>query len=375
MAGRDRMTSPRRRSAVTALLGLALAVLGGAHGAGAVHMVDADLGVSLTAPSRIVVGQTATYAATVANNGPSQATGVSVTLSLSGADVAVSAVSASIPGAQCTTAASARSVRCLLGTLDISASAQMNVTVDVSSPGTLTATVKSREREYDPQVANSETQATTAVAETEPPVPQPVFDQPFSTRSSFPVAWRADDVGSGIATYDVRLRAASPSGGLGPYRSWLNATREHRAMFTGRAGTTYCFSLRATDGDGNVSNWTDDRCTAVMLPAAELRRTGAWIRSGFDGGLRSRGSGDGLRLAAVAATRVVLVASVGPGYGRIRAAWNGRTLRTINLSARARTKRLFTLATFGTMQHGRLDLTVVSSGGTVAVAGLCLEKV
>ncbi len=366
---------PARSTASLLALGVVLVAPGQV---GAARLVDADLGVTLSGPSRVTVGQIVSYVVTVADNGPDQATGVSVSLSVSGAKASVGSVSSSTAGIQCSVGRTGHSARCVVGTLPVSSSAQMRVTVKVSGPGTLTATAKSREHEYDPLTGNSEARAETAVAETDAPTAQPVygsaFDEPFTTHRTFAVSWRAEDTGSGVARYDVRTREGASTGALGSYRTWLSGTSDRRATFTGHAGATYCFSVRATDWDGNTSSWTADRCTSVLLPATAARRTGAWLPSGPDGGLRTRDAGSTLAFAGLVARRIVVSALVGPAYGVLRVSWDGRTIRTLSLQSRSRSKRLFTLVGFRSPRRGRLVLTVVSDRRTVAIDALGIAK-
>jgi uncharacterized protein DUF11 len=361
------------------LVSVAVAALAAAPGPRAAGLVDANLAVSLTAaPDAPVVGQAVSYTATLTDKGPDRATGVALTIVSSGSKAAMSAVSAS-QAARCTIDSGARSARCALDApLEVGGSAQMAVTVATSAPGTLTVTARSRSRQYDPIKADNLSQMKTHVAERDAPVPEPLysteFSRPFAPDPAFSIRWRASDAGSGVDSYDVRYRAAPATGGFGPYRSWLTATAERTARFTGRYGSTYCFSFRATDADRNASAWTDDRCVSVGLRPVVLRRTAGWTLSGTEGGLRTRRTGASLALDGVVARRLVLSALVGPTYGQIGVTWNGRLLRTINLRAAARSKKLFTLADFGRLSRGRLVLTARSTDKTVAVSGLGVLK-
>jgi uncharacterized repeat protein (TIGR01451 family) len=365
------------RCAVSLGVGFAACVL--ASTPRAAQLVDADLAVSLAAASdAVVIGQPVSYTATVTDNGPDQASGVSVSVILAGAKGSVSQASAAVPGSACTIAASRRSVRCTLGALPVDTSAQITVVVETSGAGTLEARARARARQYDPIAANSQPQVTTRVTETEAPMVNPIsgsaFDRPISPRRSFSIRWSASDAGSGVAAYDVRYRAATATGGFGPYVAWLTGTNERTARFLGDYGVTYCFSMRATDLDGNASPWTGERCVTVTLPPVSLARSRGWTRSGTAGGMRSRTKGSRLTLAGVRARRIVLSALVGPGYGRIRATWNGRPLRTIALGSHGVARRSFTLAEFPSLTRGTLVLTVVSDHETVAVYGLGVAK-
>jgi hypothetical protein len=361
------------------LVGLILGASVVAPAPHAAELVDADLAVSLAGSAdSVLVGQSVTYTTSVVDNGPDGASGVSLSVILTGANGSVSAASSQVAGSQCTIAASRRSARCTLGALPIHAAAQMTATVATDGPGMLTATAKSRARQYDPIAANSQPHVTTLVSETDAPVASPVqgsaFEQPFSPHRELSVRWSASDTGSGVASYDVRYRPATATGGFGPYVTWLAATARHGASFVGKFGTSYCFSVRATDRDGNTSSWTEDRCTSVLLPLVAVTRTSGWFASGTSGGLRSRTKGSRLTLDRVVGRRLVLEALVGPDYGRVRATWNGRPLRTLDLGARSVAKRFFTLGDFRATRRGRLVLTVVSGHKTVALDALGVAK-
>lgn len=359
---------------VAALVALALAA-----GPRAARLIDANLVVSLAGPPTApIAGQTATYTATVLDDGPDQATSVSLTVTASGPQVAITGASASPPGSACQVKEGARSVRCVLGALAAGGSARVSVSLAAPSPGTITVTAKARAIQYDPVAADSVAQAKTHVAELVPPVPDPIFSaefaRPFSPHRSFSLRWRATDTGSGVASYDVRYRAASATSSFGPYRLWLSGTTDHGATFTGKDGSTYCFSYRATDFDGNRSAWTPPRCVAIQLPPIELRRSSGWTKASIDGSLRTRRAGASLRLAGVVAQRIVLSALAGPSGGRIEARWNGRLLRTVDLHAPHRTRTLLTLAAFPRVSRGTLALTVVSGGKTVTIGALGIAK-
>jgi hypothetical protein len=357
-----------------------LAALACASGPQAAPLTDANLSVSMTAPPATpLVGQTVPYTATVVNNGPGRAVSVSMTVTASGRQVAITAASGAAADSSCTVAKGAKSARCLLGSLDPGGSAQMAFSVAAQVSGTVTVTAKSRSREYDPVAADSLAQERTHFAERVAPVTDPIFSAEFarggfSPHHVFSLRWRATDTGSGVASYDVRYRAATVAGSFGPYKPWLIGTREHGAKFNGRPGSTYCFSYRATDADGNASAWTADRCVSAQLAPIALRRTSGWVRASIDGAVRTQHAGAALTLAPVIARRIVLSALVGPGYGRLDARWNGKPLRTIDLRAAKRQKTDFTLAAFPALRRGTLTLTVVSAHGAVTISALGIGK-
>jgi hypothetical protein len=362
------------------LAAVALAALAFAAGPRAARLTDANLTVSLASPSPTpLVGQTVSYTATVLNNGPDPATSVSMSVTASGRQASIMSASGGGTGSSCTIAGGAKSARCLLGTLAPGSSTQVTFTIAAQAAGNVTVTAKSRAREYDPVAADSLAQERTHFAERVAPVTDPLFSTGFarggfSPHPVFSLRWRATDTGSGVASYDVRYRAATIAGSLGPYKAWLTGTRDHGAKFNGRPGSTYCFSYRATDADGNASAWTADRCVSVQLAPIALRRTSGWVKASIDGAVRTQRAGAALTLASAAARRIVITAVAGPGYGRVEARWNGQLLRTLNLNAGKREKTAFTLGPFPALRRGTLTLTVVSSHGAVTISALGIGK-
>ena len=72
------------------------------------------------------------------------------------------------------------------------------------------------------------------------------------------VQWRAADYASGVSDYDVQWRRPD-----GSWRTLRSRTRATAAWFTGTAGETYQFRMRARDMKGNVQAWT----TVPLKPA------------------------------------------------------------------------------------------------------------
>jgi hypothetical protein len=62
------------------------------------------------------------------------------------------------------------------------------------------------------------------------------------------VSWTGTDTGSGIASYDVDVR----DGSSGSWTTWKSGTVETSATYTGSAGHTYYFRVRARDAAGNL---------------------------------------------------------------------------------------------------------------------------
>lgn len=145
------------------------------------------------------------------------------------------------------------------------------------------------------------------------------------TVSPMTLSWVAADTGgSGLASYDVRARTASPSAGLGAYQypgSWQKLTT--RALPTTLSkGYQYCFSVRARDRVGNLGAWSTERCTSMPLDDVNLTASTGWTRGKHTSYLFSTYSttvrnGAQLTRAGVSAKRLALVATTCPTCGTV----------------------------------------------------------
>ncbi len=71
---------------------------------------------------------------------------------------------------------------------------------------------------------------------------------PPTSAPAFVVRWGGEDWGSGIASYDVFYSVDG-----GPLTAWITETLATSSPFTGTAGSTYGFAVRARDRAGNVA--------------------------------------------------------------------------------------------------------------------------
>jgi len=124
----------------------------------------ADLVLSLPSPPSVAAGSEVAYAASVTNNGPSQATGVTLTAALPAAAQFVSA------SAGC--AISAGTVTCAIGELDPGATGVVQIVVRPGAAGALDLTASVAAAVADPDAGNnSVTAASTVTAAPEQAVP------------------------------------------------------------------------------------------------------------------------------------------------------------------------------------------------------------
>ena len=120
------------------------------------YVPQADLAIAKSGPASANVGQNVTYTITVTNNGPDQATGVTVNDSIPPGETLVSA---SASQGTCS-----GSVTCSLGTLASGAQATVTVIAKAVSSGSLSDTATVAGQQLDPNLANNTASATTIVS-------------------------------------------------------------------------------------------------------------------------------------------------------------------------------------------------------------------
>ncbi|MEP6762214.1 MAG: hypothetical protein ABJA93_12730, partial [Sporichthyaceae bacterium] len=103
-----------------------------------------------------------------------------------------------------------------------------------------------------------------------------------------------------LVTFGARVGAfttsswSGTSGGLGwkPYYDDVDTTSRSQTQTGLPNGYTYCFSVRARDRAGNVTQWSVPLCTAKMYDDRALSASGIWTRatgrSGFYQGSYSK---------------------------------------------------------------------------------------
>jgi uncharacterized repeat protein (TIGR01451 family) len=127
----------------------------------------ADLSITKSgAPNPVVSGNRLTYTLTVTNNGPQDATGVTVTDALPGS-LHFNSISSSQGTCTRSTATNPKpkdgTVTCSVGNLANGAKASITIVVTATTPGTLTNTAKVNGNETDPDSTNNSATATTPV--------------------------------------------------------------------------------------------------------------------------------------------------------------------------------------------------------------------
>ncbi|GAB1645346.1 hypothetical protein KRMM14A1259_57690 [Krasilnikovia sp. MM14-A1259] len=180
----------------------------------------------------------------------------------------------------------------------------------------------------------------------------PTSDRTLS--SSITARWTGSDLGHGIASAAVRVRTAAFNGTYGAWQypaAWQRTTAASVSLddnygawkypsgweqtFAGsatlngaRPGSTYCFSVRATDKAGGTSAWSPQDCITRALDDRSL--TGRWWQrlsgSSYYSSTISQTTSQGATLnrTGVQARRIGLIATKRPGGGRVAVYLNAR---------------------------------------------------
>ena len=192
----------------------------------------------------------------------------------------------------------------------------------------------------------------------------------------------SDQGGSGLQGYEVRTRRAGRKGKFSLDPIGLDATADSqstRRLKVG-AGETVCASVRAVDGAGNRSEWSEERCTTRPLDESALRREGRWKRvrskdlsSGH--ALLAKGQGAALTTLLGKTSKVKILASRCRSCGKLAVEVRGHRRKTIDLSKTKKHKsRVIAFnAKWPKKKDGRLRLISLGDG-KVQVDGVAVWR-
>lgn len=146
--------------------------------------------------------------------------------------------------------------------------------------------------------------------------------------------------------------------------------------FSNLVAKTHTLSVWAHDGAGDADptaatrTWTVPRDnTALGHSAGWSKKTGAgYYRNSYS---TSTKKGAALSTSVSGARRIALVATRGPGHGKVKVFLGSTLLRTVDLAAGTlRKKQLIPITTFASPRNGTLRIVVATSGKAVRVEGL-----
>jgi hypothetical protein len=198
------------------------------------------------------------------------------------------------------------------------------------------------------------------------------------TATRLALSWSATDTGgAGIASYDVRARTAALGGSFGAAQypsTWQKIAAKGLTVSVSQ-GTQYCFSVRARDAAGNVSNWSAERCTSVALDDRLLSASSQWVRrstssAAFGTDTYARSTGASLTRSSVRARRVAVVVTTCATCGAVDVYHAGVRLGRVSLySSTTRVRQVLWLPLQSTSRLGTVTVRTTSAK-TVVVDGI-----
>jgi hypothetical protein len=197
----------------------------------------------------------------------------------------------------------------------------------------------------------------------------------ISTALSRTINWTATD-STGVKSYDVRYRSAPYSASTyGSYITFKSAATAASAAFTGTAGRTYCFSVRARDANNNLGVWGPPSCVGFPVDERTMTAAGTWSKVSSSAyyastGMTSTTAGATLKLS-VAYRRLYLIATKCSGCGTVKVYRGSTLLQTVNLASSSSVfKVVVPIETSSTVRSGTVTVTQASAAHRVTIEGL-----
>ncbi len=202
----------------------------------------------------------------------------------------------------------------------------------------------------------------------------PAADRQTSSTGRF-TASATDTGGSGVGSYDVRVRTATSRAGFGAYALPVRSQGGNgRLDVTLAAGTTTCGSARSRDRAGNAGAWSAERCVARPLDDRSLTRSRGWTSRNAAGPYAGTTSVTSTRGATLTTTKVrgarlALLAPRCPTCGVVEVLVAGKRVGTVDLAGKAAGPAFLALPARA-MAGVSVTVRVLTSGKRVELDGL-----
>jgi len=188
----------------------------------------------------------------------------------------------------------------------------------------------------------------------------------WATSPSFRIGWKTTWLRA--ETHDVRYRVRRVGGGFADRQVLGNETKSSRAVLRGKAGRVYCIDARAHAG-ATTGPWGRETCVATPLDDRALKAGKGWTHT--HGTSQTRARGATIASPRIHGSRFALLVAPSAGAGRVKVSFGGRSLGTYRLTKGHRDRpRIVDLGAFKRTRHGKLVITVVSSGKPVRIDGI-----
>jgi len=161
----------------------------------------------------------------------------------------------------------------------------------------------------------------------------PQISVPTYAGPSYPVSWWGSDALSGAAAYEVQY---GPSAG-GPWTPWRTYTADTSAVFTGGAGSTTYFRVRAHDAAGNASEWSVPVSTILPSDNGKSRYSSGWKTAKssayYMGSARYTTKKGASASVGFTQGTLYVVTKTGPKLGKMAVYYGRKRVGTVNLHA------------------------------------------
>ncbi|HEY7281104.1 MAG TPA: hypothetical protein VID47_05855 [Actinomycetota bacterium] len=199
---------------------------------------------------------------------------------------------------------------------------------------------------------------------------------------SITLKWKASDNagGSGLANVDLRVKSARFNAGFGAFTQ--PAALQHLTgtsrLFTGTAGTSYCFAVRARDHAGNLSGFSAQKCTMVPVDDRAMAvGAGSWTRKSaqagaFLGTLSTTSAHNAtLKLNGVHARQLGVLVKRCSTCGTFSMTFAGHT---VTANTKGSGFVVVTIPAFPSVKTGNLVVKVTSTGKPVQIDGVAAPQ-
>jgi hypothetical protein len=205
---------------------------------------------------------------------------------------------------------------------------------------------------------------------------------PVTVATSVVAAWTGTDDGAGIANFDVRYRGAPYNGPFGAFTypsAWQQTTNRTATLRVAAAGYTYCFSVRSRDQAGNISPWSNPRCTAIPLDDRALAASSGWRRATGPEYWRKTYTTTTKRGATLTRTgaqldQLGIVATKCLTCGSVAIYVNNQLIGNANLAAKTTQRKAVVMLPPFSYRTGTIVIRALSAGKTVTIDGVVVSR-
>jgi hypothetical protein len=209
---------------------------------------------------------------------------------------------------------------------------------------------------------------------------QPSKTVTINNAKAITLKWNANDTGgSGLDDVDIRVKSAKYNAGFGSFTqpAGLQHLIGTQKVFTGAAGTSYCFSVRARDHANNLSPFSAQKCTMLPVDDRTAAASTGWTRKSGQSGAYlgtlsvSSTKNKTLTLHSVHARQIGILVKKCGNCGTFLITFAGQTF-SANTAGSGFV--VFTTPLKGTVHTSNVVIKVFSSGKPIQIDGVAAPQ-